>query len=849
MKKSEGGPLEPINAKINLRPVRAGFLVNPGDRTALSSVMRLATTMWGGLMCPIIPVTRQLPAHWRSSFHRTTPIEISRGYLRFFEPDVLIQTKPGQFESLGIGEDRSLERRCYPSLSHVIQQEPGMEPDLDVGLNMCSRYQHLFKTEFQFAKRERPRILEFAEGTKADSAFFEASFGCFPKKDLPYFREVYRHTFDAEEVAPSAETWREIAEHGAGYPLYYTCRDMEFRSGHRSDPSIFIFDPTKPSDIIDFWNFRIFTRSVLPINSRWLARSRDIIAEIIKRNYRPLPRNRNGVMISAAIHVARSLDLKTVVEELSLEEFELPKHSCTYHDWYQPIWERWDDDDRVMRPAASILSAQERDLQITLTGEDRIMLRFPILAPEFDGGAIGAGPKWINTVAAKQYSPKPDIARVLPSAGFETKRPYPSVGIGRQFVSREGFVTFQRFAHDEAYLELPTPTQAITSWLAADGFEARPSDAGRVAEQVIESVGGLGGTHAFRDRGIVELLDKMARNRREYVDGSSDEFGDRTASVQEWLKVLRPLQKKSWGRWRTLDTLVEHGMLRLGFSLNCAHCTQANWYSIDEVRSDVQCSRCVKNFPFPQGNSKKANWAYRVVGPFATPHFARGAYTVALALRLLDEEFGSFGNLTFSTGMELTKNEITKEVDFYAWRSSDGASRAPGNPLTLIGECKSLGSDTFKNEDIENLKHFAELLPGTYLVAVSMKDRLSEREIGRLRELAAWGWSRPRPSPLIVLTGLELFGDGPISSDWENAGGRAKDVFVRHQHIYDFPTLAAATQELHLEMEPDAVADLQYGPRRRAWEAATRQPAAKDKQSMAKGIRKQERGSRDGSAG
>lgn len=773
--------------------------------------MRLATTMWGGLMSPIIPVTRQLPAHWRSSPHQITPKEMSKGYLRFFEPDILVQTKPGQFKSLGIIEDQALQRGRYHSLDDLIRQEPGLEPDLDVGLNMCSRYNHLFKTEFQFAKRERPRILDFAEGTKPDSAFFEAAFGCFPKNDLPYFREVYRHTFNAEEVAPSAETWRELAEHRAGYPLYYTCRDMEIQSGHLSDPSIFIFDPTKPTDLIDFWNFRIFTRSTLPVNSRWLAQSRDIIAEFIKRKYRPLPRNRNGVMIRAAIHVARSLDHKAVFEELNLEEFDLPKQCYTFQNWYQPIWQRWDDDDRIMRPIASILSAQERDVQITPTGDDRIMLRFPTLAPEFADAAFGAGPKWINTVAAKQYSAKPDIARVLPSAGFERKGYYPGVGMGSQFISREGFVTFQRFAHDEAYLELPTPTQAITSWLAADGIEARPSDAGRVAEQVIEAVGGLGGTHAFRDRGIVELLDKMARNRREFVDGSSDEFGDRTASVQEWLKVLSPHREKAWGRWRTLDTLVERGMLRLGLSLNCVHCTQANWYSIDEVRSDVQCSRCVKNFPFPQGNSKKANWAYRVVGPFATPHFARGAYTVALALRLLDDEFGSFGNLTFSTGMELTKDKVTKEVDFYAWRSSVGAGRALGNPLTLIGECKSLGSDAFKNEDIENLKHFAELLPGTHMIAATMKDHLSVEEISRLRELAAWGWSRPRPSPLIIFTGLELFGDGPLSANWKRAGGKAERVSSRHQYIFDFPTLAAFTQELHLDMSPETVDQLRYG--------------------------------------
>ncbi|MBT2134640.1 hypothetical protein KK137_09870 [Croceibacterium sp. LX-88] len=777
---------------------------------------------------------RQLPSQWRQDHFQIKPLDMSKGYLRFFEPDVLIQTRPDQFERLGLDDGQSFEKRRYYSLDRVIRREAGMEADLDVGLNMCCRYQHLFKTEFQFKKRKKPRILSFREGSKADTAFFEAAFGYFPKEELPYFSELYCRSLETEEAAPSAQTWLEIVERRAGYPLYYTCRDMEVQSGHRSNPAIFIFDPSKPSDVIDFWNFRIFTPTALPVNSRWLAQSREFIGRFIRQNYRPLPGNRNGVMINASIHIARSLDLKSVIDELNLTEFELPKNSCTFQDWYQPVWQAWDDDDRVLRPTASILSALERDIQITPTGEGRIMLRFPTLAPEFDGGAIGAGPKWVNTVAVKQYSAKPDIALVLPSAGFEGKRRYPSVGLGKQFVSREGFVTFQQFAHDEAYLELPSPAQAITSWLAADGIEAKPSDAGRVAEQIIESVGGLGGTHAFRDKRIVELLDKMARNRREYSDGSSDEFGDRTATVQEWLKVLGPLQKRTWGRWRTLDTLVERGMLRLGLSLNCTHCTQANWYSIDEVESHIRCSRCLKQFLFPQGNSKAANWAYRVIGPFATPHFARGAYTVALALRFLDDELGSFGNLTFSTGIELSKDGVTKEADFYAWRSADGFSRASRSPLTLIGECKSLGSDSFKDADINNLKHLAELIPGAYLITASMKDRLSTDELSRLRELAAWGWSLPRPSPLIVLTGLELFGDGPLSHDWKEAGGRAKEAFLRHQHIFDFPTLAAATQELHLEMEPEVVADLQYGPRRRVWTSANQQSRSKSSQGRAK---------------
>jgi len=227
----------------------------------------------------------------------------------------------------------------------------------------------------------------------------------------------------------------------------------------------------------------------------------------------------------------------------------------------------------------------------------------------------------------------------------------------------------------------------------------------------------------------------------------------------------------------------------------------------------------LKEFPFPQGNTKSARWAYRVVGPFATPHFARGGYTVALALRFFDDELGSFGEMTFSTGIELNKDGVSKEVDFFAWRSSDGVGRASRNPVTLIGECKSLGIDSFKSEDIENMKQLATLIPGAYLVVASMKNQLSIDEVQRLQDLASWGWSQTTPSPLIVLTGLELFGDGPFSNDWEKAGGRAKDAIGRHNHIFDLPTLAAATQEVHLAMDPETVGNLRYGPRRAAWKS------------------------------
>ncbi len=740
-----------------------------------------------------------------------------QGYLTFFEPDVLVQTNMGQFGLLDLGEDIYCNRRRYDSLDAVIRNDHGLKSDLDVGLNMYYRYENLLKNEFQFAKRTKPRILNFKEGAKAETIFFEAAFGYFPKDDvLDYLPESYQYTFQAEEASPTPETWAEIVKGRAGYPLYYTIRDIDFQLGDRSSPSIFIFDPLNPADVIDFWNFRLFTSNVLPVNIHWMTESRDLIGKFIHNNYRPLPTNPNGVMIRTAMHVARSLDAETVHTALNLRELELPAGCYSIQGWYPNIWRPPYEEENISRPAASVLSFKERDVQIVPTGSpDHILLEYPALSPDFDAGRIGNGPKWVNTVQVSQYATNPEIALALPSSGFIGRPNYPTVG-GDKFVSREGYVTFHRYGHDNSYVHLPSPMQAITSWLQADEITVEASDAGRVAEQIIAAVGGLRGSHVFRDQSIVTLLDKMARSRKQWADGSSEEFEGRAAPVQTWLKTLNPIQKKRFGRWWTLESFIKHNILQLGLSVRCPLCAQKNWYNLDEVASNVRCSRCTKTFPYPQGQTNSTPWEYRVVGPFATPHYARGGYTVALTLRFLNDDFMSMDDFTYSTGIELIRNGKKVETDFFAWQNRRGYGRAPKNPVTLVGECKSLGTDAFKADDIEKLKRLAELIPGAYLVSSTMKAEFSTAEIKRLRALAKWGWSLPRPSPLVILTGTELFGDGPLSHSWKEAGGRVAEVGKRYEHVFDFPTLAAATQELHLSLESQAINDMRYGRRRRA---------------------------------
>ena len=98
--------LEAVSLDVKLRPLRVGFLVDPLDRAALTDVLHLATCMWGGTFCPLIPVSDRLPDVWRDPMHSEDPSEVTRGYLQFFEPDLFVETRVGQLHQAGIDHQR-----------------------------------------------------------------------------------------------------------------------------------------------------------------------------------------------------------------------------------------------------------------------------------------------------------------------------------------------------------------------------------------------------------------------------------------------------------------------------------------------------------------------------------------------------------------------------------------------------------------------------------------------------------------------------------------------------------------------------------------------------------------------
>lgn len=549
---------------MSLRRLRIGYLVDPGDRTAISRVLRMATCSWGGMMCPLIPVMRRVPKAWRDEpFRRPTPSKITQGYLRFFEPDVFVETVPGQLEAAALSRSAVWrERSRFRDIDSLIRTEAGRAPFLDVGVSMHRVYANLFKAEFQFKKRHDPKILLFEGGDRIATAFFEACYGLFPDGDtLSYIREHFRRAFDAQVVEPSVESWTTIERGEAGYPLYYTIRGLDHRFEDEFDDNIFIFDPLKPTDVIDFWNLRLFRRDVMPVNVHWLGPSRDLIIERIRNSHRPLPSNPNGVMIGTRLQIARSLDARTIVEALNLGEAGLPVRSLSIQSWYEPIWVM-EDEDRNFRPVAAPLVAKSVEVQLAPSEHDN-SVRIPTLSPDDIEFVRGSGPGWVNIVRTRYYGANTRYADALPSAALTDHVHYPPRHHVVQIPTREGHVTFHSHAHDSSAFVLPTMRESITGWLKSQGIDAEPSDAGRVADQLIGSIGGLSRVRLLANPEAIRQFDKMARSRAIRSNGDSEEFPDRTATIGQLNAMLREVQKRPFGRYVTLNRFVEAGVLRL----------------------------------------------------------------------------------------------------------------------------------------------------------------------------------------------------------------------------------------------------------------------------------------------
>ena len=137
-------------------------------------------------------------------------------------------------------------------------------------------------------------------------------------------------------------------------------------------------------------------------------------------------------------------------------------------------------------------------------------------------------------------------------------------------------------------------------------------------------------------------------------------------------KINNAVKNNIW-HTKTFETLVKRQVVELGMELKCTKCSSWSWYPLKQLDDSLICDLCLKQFDFPVTStvgSKHSRWAYRLLGPFALPDYARGGYAVALSISFFSWIICDplHSSVTWSSGQELALlSGKQQEVDFVLW--------------------------------------------------------------------------------------------------------------------------------------------------------------------------------------
>lgn len=785
-----------INIDIRLRPIRFAFLVRPNDKKRTLEIFRINTCLWGGIFNPIIPYFRKLPYWWeRKGYRFENAKQIINGYFDFFEPDFIVEAEKGLADGFGFNPERILQ------LNKILPRDGERDWDRH-GLSVNDLYRDLYRKEFQFQRRHKHNIIHVKATKSSFTGFAACIFGNFPvQKYLKYFESNYKYVFNPSTVNLDALDLSKLYKARYTSPLTIGHANIKVDYHEHLNPTLFIMDAHEPKDLIDFWNLRTIHRNVVAIPIQWIEELSSFCRKFILDNYRPLPGNPHGVMIHPTSMFSRSIP-EDEIEKIHESYLRVDKKGANMlQTWYPPIWR--DPPEIMVRTMRPTLEAENKRIDIPIN-EDKPEIRFDPLFPKF-AAEYGSHYRWANVIKLEDWSFKNQIATVFPC---NYKNPsFPKFRLGREHLlpTTEGLVIFPKYRNLSERWELVNGTTAINTWFNDNKIAAILSDAGRATQQIIQTIGGFRGVRSLSHKRIIDLL-----------NGMSKKPVNRSAHYKEFQNKINVAINKDIWRNRDFETLVERKVVELGVELKCSKCGSWSWYSLKQLDYSLNCDLCLKQFDFPITNpidSNKSRWAYRVIGPFALPDYAKGGYAASLSIRFFAEVIGEIdrSEVSWSSGQELTLFSGEKsEADFILWNQRKQMFGNDYPTEIVFGEAKSFGRDIFKQDDVNKMKLLAESFPGSILVFSTMKEAvdLSQKETSRIRKLAEWGreYDRERKqsrAPVIILTGTELFAAHSLNITWEEKGGDHKRliepawVSVR---LNNLRILADLTQQLYLGM-------------------------------------------------
>ncbi len=767
---------------IRVRPIRVAFLVDPADRTGLYHAIELTTFLWAGSYNPIIPVYRRTPAKWDHPkvARLPRPADIINGYLDGFDPDLVVPVGRCAKNSYQIGNrDLVQETDLLGDISKTAT------PRYGVGLIELLR--DFLKKEMKY-KRNDDLHIAIPELPRAHRTFLASVFGVLPVDAQPIFDAELSRTPGVTRVRATLANFMELLQPSRMFPRHLSMWSLDERP--LRDAVLFVCDATSPQDIIDFWNLRAAGYYVIPIPIQVSDNEtvRNVAREVIEDNCRPY-RTNPDMFYETTVQRSRSLTEEAVeafCESLNIKNAE-EKYRRKYllRWWYPRLWDAWARENASEGIVFPYSYEEERRIS---EGEARLDLRS--LNPKIELFREYSGkPRFANEFSFRFFGFKEPMAEVIPEGTHELSSAIGRFGYHNWRFSRFGPAFLAHREDDLFFLEFPRAESVMTEWFRERGWKVSLSGPGRIATQLIKQLGGSCGTSWLAHRGVIALLGEL-----EKAAGIP-----RQAVIGRLKKVISDdnlyFAKDPCASERFLERLLESNALRLGAKIQCPICTRHNWYELNALEYELTCRFCLSEFKPPQESPRDVEWTYRAHGPFASS-IAQGSFTVLLTLKFLSRDHNCGITPLFSYKAEKDGKVLEADLTCLYKRSN---WRETGTQV-LHAECKSF--NRFEKRDADRMKDLAESFRGSVLVFATLNETLEKAELKMIGGLARAERKKRLHgtpySPVVVLTGIELFSSRGIFDCWEGRGGLYEAFNKRSFDYSDLPALADATQQLHL---------------------------------------------------
>lgn len=784
------------SSTVRIRPLRLAFLVKPSDRDGLRRIFEINSGLWGGIYNFIIPYFRVLPKRYHEQYVRkqVTALEMMKGLLDAFQPDLLIEMTPGIALTLGFDPKRTLSPDDL-----IVRDERGRSV---YGIDMRTLCEELYEKQFMFLRRHPPKVIVPRCKDERYRMLFTMLFGAF--EGTGNTSDFTRHFHDAlggETEVLEPEQFPDVFKNKSVFPLRVTAYELgTTRQSWLTDSKLYYMDENDPYDLIEFWNLRAIGWDIAPLPASLAQKLTSYSEGFVQSLYERQKESQNARYF-ASFMCARSQDFDSLTSYIG--QLRLPTTDSVSLDPRLPrLWEEWGRNADHAEP--QIVTHSTKTVDASLIGEG---LHIKAAIPDFlkhDDFASA------NAACANVLEQVVGGAAVIPWNKNLTSLIH-DFGEEKTYVSRDGVVLTAGEFSSFRFLRIPSPQNVFSALAEGLGYTLSLSPAGRTCQQIIKALGGLAMIRMVaRSAEFIKFLNRIAHEDVEVeIDVVEDKERKRkkvSKSYATYNEVQREIGKANAEHPALGEThlaaLIRQNVLRVGLTLRCPECHHTSWFELHRLASMFTCPRCSNEFPFPSANPPdRSDWAYKLSGPFAAENFGYGSYCVAAALNLLSNDWHN--KTTWITSFEMKpkdKKSTPFEADFGIFIAPTMMTHA-SSPTFVIGEGKSF--NLFENRDFERARQAAALFPGAVLCFATFREQLTPGEKRRMRALASVARKSratgQKTNPVLVLTGKELFGQFRLRGLYDAYGTKkqyARGIFARG----DMQELCDFTQQLYLDM-------------------------------------------------